>query len=93
MKSTIRPSSIRTIAALVALSAFGVSTAFAAMYVPHEDNFGLSSSVINNPLMTEAAKADARAMKSSAITPTAAAKKVETMDTTLTRREDFVSAK
>ena len=92
MKSTIRPSSIRTIAALVALSAFGMSTAFAATYVPHEDNFGLSSSVIANPLMTAAAKADARAMKSTAITPTASAKKVATLDTKLNRREDFGSA-
>ena len=92
MKSTIRPSSIRTIAAAVALSAFGVSSAFAATYAPREDNFGLSSSVIANPLMTAAAKADARAMKSVDTTQTASTKVVVTVDNKLTRREDFGSA-
>ena len=92
MKSTIRPSSIRTIAAAVALSAFGVSTAFAATYAPREDNFGLSSSVIANPMMTAAVKADAHAMTSSDTTQTASAKTVATPDNKLTRREDFGSA-
>lgn len=92
MKSSIRPSSIRAIAATVALSAFGLSTAFAATYSPREDNFGLSSSVIANPLMAAAVKAEARTMKSSDTTQTASAKTVATMDNKLTRREDFGSA-
>ena len=89
MKSTIRFS---TIAATVALSAFGVSTAFAATYVPHEDNFGLSSSVTANPLMTAAAKADAHAMKNSETMQTASVKTVATPDNKSTRRADPNSA-
>ena len=89
MKSTIRFS---TIAATVALSAFGVSTAFSATYVPREDNFGLSSSVTAAPLLTAAAKAEARAVKSSDTTPTASAQKVVTLDNKFSRREDFNSA-
>ena len=89
MKSTIRFS---TIATTVALSAFGVSTAFSATYVPREDNFGLSSSVTANPQMTAAQKADARAIKSSDTTQTASAKTVATTETKFSRREDFNSA-
>ncbi len=89
MKSTIRFS---TIAATVALSAFGVTTAFAATYVPHEDNFGLSSSVTANPLMTAAAKADARTMKTSDTMQTASIKAPATQDKQSTRRADPNSA-
>jgi hypothetical protein len=89
MKSTLRFS---TIAATIALSAVGVSTAFSATYVPREDNFGLSSSVTASPLMTAAAKADARAMKISDTTQTASNKTVVTMDNKFTRREDIGSA-
>ncbi len=89
MKSTIR---FATIAAAVALSALSVSTAFAATYVPHEDNFGLSSSVTATPLMTAAAKADARVMKSSDTMQTASAKTVATMDNKFTPRQDLGSA-
>lgn len=89
MKSTIRFS---TIAATVALSAFGVSTAFAATYVPHEDNFGLSSSVVANPMMTSTVKADAHVMTSSHTTQTASAKTVTSIDNRFTPYRDIGSA-
>ena len=89
MKSTIRFS---TIAATLAIAAFGVSTAFAATYVPHEDNFGLSSSVTAQSTMPAAAKADAHTMKSSDAMQTASAKHVAPMDNKSTRRADPNSA-
>ncbi len=89
MKSTIR---LSTIAATLALSAFGVSTAFSATYVPREDNFGLSSSVTAKPSMNAAAKADARTMKSSEAMESVSVKKIATLDNKSTRRADPNSA-
>lgn len=89
MKSTIR---LSTIAATLALSAFGASSSFATTYVPHEDNFGLSSSVTAKSTMTAAAKADAHTMKSSDAMQTASVKKIESLDNKSTRRADPNSA-
>ena len=90
MKSTIRFS---TIAATVALSAIGVSTAFSATYVPHEDNFGLSTSVTVTSLKHVDANVAAHTEKAGDTTQTASVKTVATpMDSKFVVRQDFGSA-
>ena len=89
MKSTIRFS---TIAATVALSAFGASAAFSATYVPHEDNFGLSTSVTATPLKSAVAKADAPTVKSSDTTQIKSSRQTAAMDNKFTPRQDLGSA-
>ena len=64
MKSFIRPSSVRAVASAVAISALTLSTAFAATYVPHENNFFPNDAITRGTVSTKAAPTDTRMPKS-----------------------------
>ena len=90
MKSSVR----LTTAAAIALSAIGLSTAFAATYVPHEDNYGLSTSVTRITSSSVASPTDSRLTTGNDATQSTSAKKASMTDNTRTfRREEIGSAK
>ena len=75
MKSCIRPSSIRAIASAVASSALTLSTAFAAGYVPHENNFFPNDAITRGTVSTQATLTETRMPKSTDTMQTSPAKK------------------
>ncbi len=88
MKSTIRPSSIRAIAAAVAISAATLSSAFAATYVPHENNFGLYDAATRGTVSTTVTPADTRMPKTTDTQQSASAKKAAMADSMSFRRTE-----
>ena len=88
MKSSIRFSSIRTIAAAVAVSAVTVSTAFAATYVPHENNFFPNDALTRGTVSTKTTPTEARLPKAMDTMQTSAAKKAAMNDATSFRRTE-----
>lgn len=88
MKSTIRSSSIRSIAAAVAISAATLSTAFAATYVPHENNFGLYDAATRGTVSATSAQADTRMPKATDTMQSASAKKAAMIDSNSFRRTE-----
>lgn len=90
MKSTIRFSAI---AAAVAISAATVSTAFAATYVPHENNFGLYDGTTRGTVSTAATPTDMRMSKPTDTAQSASAKKTAMTDNSRFIRREEGSAK
>ena len=88
MKSTIRFSSMRLIAAAVAVSAVTVSTAFAATYVPRENNFGLYDAATRGTVSTTVTATDTRMPKTTDTMQTSSAKKAAMVDSNSFRRID-----
>ena len=88
MKSTIRFSSIRSIAAAVAVSAVTVSTACAATYVPHENNFGLYDAATRGTVSTMVTPTDTRMPKTTDAMQSSSAKKAAMVDSNSFRRVD-----
>lgn len=86
-------SSIRTIAAAVAISAVSISTAFAATYVPHENNFGLYDGATRGTVGTMATPTDTRMPKTSDTMQSASSKKAAMADGKFAPRQDIGSAK
>ena len=75
MKSLICTSSIRAITSAVAVSALTLSTAFAATYVPHENNFFSNDATTRGTVGTQVAPTDARMSKAVDAMQTSPAKK------------------
>ena len=90
MKSSIRFSAITT---AIALSAVGLSTAFAATYVPHENNFGLYDATTRGSVAATASPTDSRVTKSSDAMQSASSKKIAMMDSSKSFRREEGSAK
>lgn len=90
MKSSIRFSAIAT---AFAFSAVGMSAAFAATYVPHENNFGLYDATTRGSVAATASPTDSRMTKSSDAMQSASSKKVTAMDNSRSFRREEGSAK
>lgn len=90
MKSSIRFSAIAT---AVALSAAAVSTAFAATYVPHENNFGLYDATTRGSVAATASPTDSRMTKGSDTMQPASTKKIAMTDNSRSFRREEGSAK
>lgn len=90
MKSSIRFSAI---AAAVAISAATLSTAFAATYVPHENNFGLYDAATRGTVATMATPTDTRMSKTTDTAQSASAKKTAMTDNSRSFRREEGSAK
>ena len=90
MKTSIRFSAI---AAAVALSAVGLSTSFAATYVPHENNFGLYDALTRGAVSTMATLTDTRMPKTSDTMQSASTKKDAMTDSSKSFRREEGSAK
>ena len=90
MKSSIRFSAIAT---ALTLSAAGLSTAFAATYVPHENNFGLYDSTTRGSVSMTASPTDSRMIKSTDAMQSASTKKIAMMDNSKSFRREEGSAK
>lgn len=82
MKSLIRSSSVRAIAAAVAISAVTLSTAFSATYVPHENNFFPNDATTRGTVTSKAAPTDTRMPKSMDTMQSAASKQAPMIDNT-----------
>ena len=82
MKSSIRPSSIRTIAAAVAISAVTLSSAFAATYVPHENNFFPNDATTRGTVTGKATPTHTRMPKSMDTMQSASSKKAAMTENT-----------
>ena len=88
MKSSIRPSSIRAIAAAVAVSAATLSSAFAATYVPHENNFGLYDAATRGSVSSMVTPTDTRMPKTTDTMQSASTKKAPMIDSKSFRRTE-----
>lgn len=81
------------IATAVAFAAVGVSAAFAATYVPHENNFGLYDATTRGSVAATASPTDSRMTKSSDAMQSASTKKVTIIDNSRAFHREEGSAK
>lgn len=84
---------LAAIATAVALSATGLSTSFAATYVPHENNFGLYDAATRGNVSATASPTDSRMTTSSDAMQSASSKRIAMIDNTKSFRREEGSAK